>query len=143
MYHGADHPSYTLAKIGGFFLLPALGALATRLAAPAAAKLAPETNPAHVTAVVGTLAYAGMALACYKASESDSLSESMQSAFRGGMWGSGVAGAVVAAAPAISTPGPLVSGTLPAVDAAFNLLTAQAAGAVAASRVKSAFPALR
>jgi hypothetical protein len=140
MYHGADHPSYLLAKIGGFLFLPALGTLATRLAAPAVESAVPKANPGVVASVVGTVAFGALAYGLYQASEGD-YSTGTQALFRGGMWGAGICAAFSAATPLVSPPGPVVAGTLPAVDNTFNLLTAQAAGAVAAKRSKKLAPA--
>lgn len=142
MYHGADHSSHLLAKIGGFLLLPALGGVGTKLAATAGESLAPKANPGLIAAAAGTAVYGALAYAFYKASESDNMSETMQSLFRGGMWGAGIASAMCAATPAINPPGPVVSGPSPKLDKAFNLLTAQAAGAVALKRARNrALPA--
>lgn len=143
MYHGADHSSHLLAKVGGFFILPALGALGTKLAATTGEKMAPKANPGLVAAAAGTAVYGALAYAFYKASESDSMSEGMQALFRGGMWGAGLSAAVCAAVPAVNPPGPVVSGPNPQLDKVFNLLTAQAAGAVALKRSRALNPALR
>ena len=143
MYHGADHSSHILAKVGGFFLLPALGTVATKLAATTGEKMAPGTNPGLVAAAAGTAVYGALAYAFFKASESDQLSEGMQSLFRGGMWGAGISAAFCAATPAINPPGPVVSGPSPKFDKLFNLLTAQAAGAVSAKRSSRALYARR
>lgn len=141
MYHGADHSSHLLAKVGGFFLLPVLGGLGTRIAATAGESALAGKNPALVAAAAGTLVHGALAYAFYQASESDSLSEGMQSLFRGGMWGAGLSAALCAAMPAINTPGPTVSGPNPKLDQVFNLLTAQAAGQVALKRARALNPA--
>jgi hypothetical protein len=141
MYHGADHSSHLLAKVGGFFLLPALGAVGTKLAATAGEVAAPKANPSLVAAAAGTAVYGALAYAFYKASESDSMSEGMQSLFRGGMWGAGLSAAFCAAIPAVNPPGPVMSGPSPKLDKVFNLLTAKAAGAVALKRSRALNPA--
>lgn len=143
MYYETDHSSHMLAKAAGFLVLPALGALATRVAAPAVEGAVPKTNPTLVVAGVGTLAFGALAYALYRASESSGLSEEMQAVFRGGMWGAGLSAAFAATLPVIDPPRPVVSGPgrLPAANKAFDLLTAQAAGAVAAKRSKKLAPA--
>ncbi len=143
MYHGADHSSHILAKVGGFFLLPALGGLGTRITAAAGESALPTKNPGLVAAAAGAVVHGALAYAFYKASESDSMSEGMQSLFRGGMWGSGIAAVLCAAMPAVNAPGPVVSGPNPKLDQVFNLLTARAAGAVALKRSRALNPASR
>lgn len=140
MYHGADHSSHILAKVGGFLLLPAFGSLATKLAATTGESVLPNAKPGYVAAAAGTLAFGALAYGLYKASESDSHSEAVQCFLRGGMWGSGIAAAFCAGAPALSDPGPTVvtSGKYPKLDKAFNLLTSQAALAVATKRTEKA-----
>ena len=137
MYHGAEHSSHLLAKIGGFLFLPMLGTVGTRVTATAAESLAPTKNPGLVAAAAGTAVYGALAYAFYKASESDSMSDSMQALFRGGMWGSGISALLIAATPAFNPPGPAVSGPSPQLDKVFGLLTAQAAGAVALKRAQA------
>jgi hypothetical protein len=137
MYHGADYSSHLLAKVGGFFILPMLGGLGTRVAATAGETVAPNANPGFIASAAGTAVYGALAYAFYKASESDGLSDGMQALFRGGMWGAGISAAFCAALPAVSPPGPMISGPRPEMDKLFNLLTAQAAGAVASKRSKA------
>ena len=136
----ADVPGHFWPKLMGFLLLPAAGSLATRLAAPIAGNLAKSANPQTVAATVGALADAAIAYYAYKASE-DSSSVGAQAFARGGMWGSMIAASFLAATPIVfdGTPMPAVSGVKnPLADKAFGLLTAQAAGAVAAKRVAAA-----
>lgn len=143
MYHGADHSSHLLAKIGGFFFLPVLGGIGTRIAATAGEGALPTKNPAVIAAAAGTLVHGALAYAFYKASESDELSAGMQSLFRGGMWGAGLGAVFCAAMPAVNQPGPAISGPNPKLDQVFNLLTARAAGHVALKRSRALNPASR
>lgn len=143
--YGANVPTHFGAKLMGFLILPAAGALATRIAAPVldgvAGKVLPSApNPMHVAATVGALAQAGLAYYCYQVSEGRA-PVGTQAFARGGMWGAMLASAAVASTPFLfdGSPMPAVSGAQnPLVDKAFGLLTAQAAGAVAAKRVGQA-----
>ena len=148
----ADVPTYFWPKVGGWLLVPTAGALATKLLAPLADSAfsavmkdpAKQPSPAKVAATVGACAQAAAAFVAYRVSEGDS-PVGTQAFARGGMWGSMLAAATLATSLAWydETPMPAVSGaTSPLLDKAFGLLTAQAAGAVAAKRVGAFRPAL-
>lgn len=143
MYHGADYSSHLLAKVGGFLLLPCFGALASKLLAQASESALPNQNQGKVAALAGTVAHGALAYALYSASESDSHSDAVQSFLRGGAWGEGLSSAVCATVYAVSESGPMAvtSGKFKKADQALNLLTAQAAAAVAAKRAKKFLPA--
>ena len=147
MSYQAGQPSYLLAKVGGFFLVPVVGALATRLAAPlvdagASAVLKDpkkQPHPDDVAGVVGAFLHAGVAYAAYRVSEGNS-PVGTQAFARGGMWGSVISSAFCATSTVAleKTPMPATAGVkLPLADHALGLLSARAAGAVAAKRVAS------
>jgi hypothetical protein len=146
----AGAPGNFWPKVAGFLLLPTVGAIATRLAAPvadgvASSVMGKQANPMHVAATIGALAQAGLAYYCYVASEG-SAPIGTQAFLRGGMWGAMLSASAVAATPFVfeGSPMPAVSGAQnPLVDKAFGLLTAQAAGAVAAKRLGQARGMLR